>query len=724
MRDQPLCERYPEFKYKIESTGAMISLDNAVSFLFLFCQSSQECKSYGLVPEFELHDHDSKPPTFSCTLTLPSVFNIEPLTTERFINKALSQCVAAYMAVVRLHQEGMIDDNLNPVRDEALLRTFPDFRPEVMRLPDSTIIPSPIYKTMGLDSLIHEDDATLDSYNVMDVDCDFPSPPPIHDLIMYRLPDFDRIALVTKKPLPRAANMPLNLANSEGIALEMRDEDMQNLLSFHSTMCHLAMHGWQSFSPSFPGLHIEKASQAVNLTRDKGYLLIPLAKETGEIDWAVLNEAKKSDSPFVHTTLWPLPPQVVESVTDCLIITHPKDRHRPRMYELEAVSEETMEERFKAWDEAAALRALEAADDDEDEDEDLPPDAFEYKVRAQKRKAEAAERELKKKIALEDGRIEPVVEETLCSDNEAKKEGQDETFTNGNSRQSPVNGENTIEKKPTSDAMDVEAEKQPVEGKEEGEERKRRIRLVPSYTRTFWSTAADVKQPLLVAHKFVHSIYIFKDTLVPKERDENHKGPRSAQRRVVMVAPQFCSLIAVPVGVMRDCQRMMPYLYQLEGALKVHQLIKYIGLPVNDVNIIRTAITKPEYERLEVLGDCHLKLVMGQYVLQSEPIITKEDLLHTYRSNLVSAVLGIGLITSASILHHPLYCLLFPRYAISACCTWRTRKGWQHSLISRRLSSLSHSAIGPLHLPPPLRLYLPCISRRSQMLSNRCLAPF
>jgi dsRNA-specific ribonuclease len=51
---------------------------------------------------------------------------------------------------------------------------------------------------------------------------------------------------------------------------------------------------------------------------------------------------------------------------------------------------------------------------------------------------------------------------------------------------------------------------------------------------------------------------------------------------------------------------------------------------------VRTAISKPDYERLELLGDTYLKWAMTHYVAQVKPMLESEGLLNAFRINLVS----------------------------------------------------------------------------------------
>jgi len=156
---------------------------------------------------------------------------------------------------------------------------------------------------------------------------------------------------------------------------------------------------------------------------------------------------------------------------------------------------------------------------------------------------------------------------------------------------------------------------------------KPRHKLVPFYRRDVW-LEADMSQTLLLGKRPIYGSDIFPET------QWQGKLPPPTTR---FVAPEYCNLVLIPAGVMRDCCKMIPMLPELESALTIHKLTERIGLSMRKGSYFREATTVGDYERLEVLGDSYLKVIMAKYVCQIEPILDKEGLLHSYRSNLVSA---------------------------------------------------------------------------------------
>lgn len=57
MLDRRHAAKYPELVYTLESTGAQLSLDNALPYLYQLHQATRECQSYDLGPVFEARLH-------------------------------------------------------------------------------------------------------------------------------------------------------------------------------------------------------------------------------------------------------------------------------------------------------------------------------------------------------------------------------------------------------------------------------------------------------------------------------------------------------------------------------------------------------------------------------------------------------------------------------------------------------------------------------------------
>ena len=450
-------------------------------------------------------------PSFTCTLRLPAVFGLEPVTTPReFPRKTVAQAVAAFQACVALRNKGLIDDDLNPVRqEERVLSTFPDYKPEVMDLPDESVIPSPTHDHLSLEALFPYD-GDFDSEGR-------------HGLCLQHLMGFTHIALLTRTPLPKVDEIQSMLLH-DPIPLEVEGGDLMALARYHTAMGHIAMYGSQALD--------DLSLETLDCSPDKGYIMVPIIQgETGAIDWETVRKVNQCGSIIGEDKLWPLPDGA--DLQDMLILTHLREDQKPKIYEVLRMSDTTLEAHRKVMDD-------------------------EWKARKSKA---------------------PRLSEDAAGD---EKEEADENAG---------------------------------------------LRLVPSYSRKLLLEEGDLSQPLLLGRRRTFGSHLFpgrrRGYVEPKER---------------LLAPQFCSSMLISRRVMGDYCRLVPQLCELEAGLKLYALQGRIGLPVNDKSWLRKAITKEDYERLEVLGDSYLKLIMGQYVCQVEPILNKEGLLHSFRSNLVSMV--------------------------------------------------------------------------------------
>jgi hypothetical protein len=165
------------------------------------------------------------------------------------------------------------------------------------------------------------------------------------------------------------------------------------------------------------------------------------------------------------------------------------------------------------------------------------------------------------------------------------------------------------------------------------------------YTRAVWEPA-ERDQPLLRARRVLNSNHIFRLMAEPHDPDEEEEpGPRKVVPQLGnlgLLAPQFCTRLPISNRAFLACQLFLPGLLKLEQDFKAHQLMKRVGVPGVKHSTVVTAITKPDLETLEVLGDAYLKVVMSQWVLSQDPPITREGLLTDYRSNLVRGGGGLA----------------------------------------------------------------------------------
>ena len=106
-------------KYRVESTGALLDLDNAKAHLYHFCQisMSQTNKYVDPTPEFFTErDQTSRP--WQATVTLPSFVHYDLRTAKgslRWCGEEAAIKDAAFEAYIALHRGGLVNDNLLPL---------------------------------------------------------------------------------------------------------------------------------------------------------------------------------------------------------------------------------------------------------------------------------------------------------------------------------------------------------------------------------------------------------------------------------------------------------------------------------------------------------------------------------------------------------------------------------------------------------------------------------
>jgi len=384
---------------------------------------------------------------------------------------------------------------------------------------------------------------------------------------------------------------------------------------------------------------------------DKGYVLVPL-KSDGEVDWDLVNSLAQ-DAPsreLVHGRgeFWPPPSEDPATLRDSLLFTCSPLSSRPKLWApVEMVPDQTLAGVREAAAAAAAAR-LEREAKAKAEAQAVAEAAAQGKKdpEAQTKAATGTEMEVEEDAA-------PSVLAPDCespSDTKRDREGaqaeekmRKRQKQEGEGQVGEVGSENM---ESDGDKKDVEKEGE-VEGeKTEKEEPKPRLHLF-EYPVEVWDRC-DQTQSLLLVEKIVDSPFRFRglarngqiskkgeevEDVAPKADTPSLRQSRLYSRR--LLAPQLCSFIHVPKSLYLACQRLLPQLWRLEIALKVACFIRDVGIPVQDSSVIRTALCKPDYERLEVLGDTYLKLVTSCVVLRKEPYLVRESLLHDFRCNLI-----------------------------------------------------------------------------------------
>jgi hypothetical protein len=133
--ERTLAEAYPQYLFHT-TTGAELSLDNALSYLFMACQAMPECGSFGLRPILHVQESSSSLSSwplntllFTCSLRMPPLFGLPDSTSPALPRKDVARAAAAYQACVALHQKGFVDDDLNPTTqaDQLTAAHYPHY---------------------------------------------------------------------------------------------------------------------------------------------------------------------------------------------------------------------------------------------------------------------------------------------------------------------------------------------------------------------------------------------------------------------------------------------------------------------------------------------------------------------------------------------------------------------------------------------------------------------
>ncbi len=383
---------------------------------------------------------------------------------------------------------------------------------------------------------------------------------------------------------------------------------------------------------------------------DKGYVLVPVAK-AGGIDWGMVT-AFTQGSParqFVHGKgeFWPLPSRDSTYLQDCILFTRSPQSTRSRLWAPVEATEQTLGQ-VRA-EHAAAAAARKAAAEAEAEA------AAVAEAAAAETQAQGKTTEMEVDAAAQTAQTPPPPVPLAHSSSSSDRKRDQEVMTKA---QEEKEKETKARKKTKQDGTAPQGTEQPADGDkaeggdEEGKEEEPVVEKehVPrlhlfDYPLQLWDRC-DQSQTLVVVEKIVDSPFRFRGlahegTLLPEdgtgqEEDEAPQSKRQARlKNRRLLAPQMCSFIPFSKSVYVACQKALPRLWRLEIALKVHALMKATQIPVKDPSLIRTALCKPDYERLEVLGDTYLKVAMSSVVLREEPFLVRESLLHDFRANLI-----------------------------------------------------------------------------------------
>ena len=111
--------------------------------------------------------------------------------------------------------------------------------------------------------------------------------------------------------------------------------------------------------------------------------------------------------------------------------------------------------------------------------------------------------------------------------------------------------------------------------------------------------------------------------------------PSSSEGGVaLMLAPQLCRVLPVPVELWRQLRCVASFMYALESQLLALSVQEACGVPMERLSLLQAALTSraaalhsdSNYERLEFLGDAFIRYTVSSQLFHSHPHVTAEQL--------------------------------------------------------------------------------------------------
>ena len=582
--DTPLSELYPAYLYRIASTGATLTLDNSISLLFGICQVTRECQVYSLFPVLDVTPCGGDflglglgllqpPSTFTCTLTLPPLFQIDPITTPAVSSKLAAKAIAAFTAVVLFHERGIMDDDLNPKKEDVELLSYPGYMPEIedVELMARYSLPSSP-SDMGLEPVLGgEGVAVL-----------------VH---VYSFVAAPTVGLLTRTALGEDwSGWKDKLTSLAGEGLQVARTQLVSLARFHTYLLKLSLEGRDVFLDESP--HSLAAHPDIPADRDMGYLLVPLQADGSGLDWTLINASASAPEPslLANSIMWPLPDG---DPAEWMILSHRgRDRVLPRLWRVVEVGGKLLGQvRKKGRGKRVWVRF---------------PGPREGENRSAN--AEAGSRGAPGDVGSASAPGQAQAEQPQESQ---EKEDRAPKRHKTQKDEGPQLMQGDYER----EVLDACDHDQPL----------LLVELVASNSTTHAFRQDHPKGP-------PSSKTPDEDEDGDAKEEEAAEEMQVPVRRLLV--PELCSQLRISRSLYLGCQKALPVLWELERRFKVQELIRRVGVPVCP-ETLATALCKPDYERLEAFGDSYLKLVTAQFVLTIEPFIEREGLLHLYQENLL-----------------------------------------------------------------------------------------
>lgn len=111
----PACPGHDEV-YIVPSTGARVSLNSSISLIYQYCDTLAKDQYSSISPRYVIVVEDEESSSYQYDLYFPSQCNLQMIRGRQLSGKLLAKQVVSLIACKSLHEAGLLDDNLCPVR--------------------------------------------------------------------------------------------------------------------------------------------------------------------------------------------------------------------------------------------------------------------------------------------------------------------------------------------------------------------------------------------------------------------------------------------------------------------------------------------------------------------------------------------------------------------------------------------------------------------------------
>ncbi|KAK4359766.1 hypothetical protein RND71_021995 [Anisodus tanguticus] len=266
-------ELYDEPCYKVESTGAVVTLSSSVSLLYFYCSRLPSDGYFKPNPRCVIDKE-----TETCTLHLPKSCPLQRIISVRGNSKILKQ-LACLEACKELHHMGALTDNLVPdiVEEEAINK---ELEGQIHTVEESKYFPPELVCHCGNDS---EAEAVYYCY-LVELQHDSYNDFQLHGIILAvrtRL-KFDDEILAFDLDVDRGRRLQVQLYHSKVVTLT--SEEIRRCQRFQVTVFRTLLDRNLSKLPDALAAVQSPIGSAVS-----DYLLLPSLGSTPEINWKCVN---------------------------------------------------------------------------------------------------------------------------------------------------------------------------------------------------------------------------------------------------------------------------------------------------------------------------------------------------------------------------------------------------------------------------------------------------